>query len=801
MTDKIKELLHDLANLQQPYSLESLRLIFEKKKELFVKDVKLNEKYTSHWLVLCDINSEIVEWQRLQAELQKVANLKLEITALSSQHKIIQSRLKKIKTELLQKKGYFNHNAKPLFDTYHSYLLSKTPLLATAIPTHPSQQQRVLSAYLTILEEQLNALVLKTVRLNLADVLHRRRSFSANLKQLNIIVTETSTDAPQIYEKMKAIKARLVHFKTEFAKAQRELTENLSNQEVQKEIEYKLSLIETSKAELLSVGVKIAKSDLGQDIKTMLESDYEIAPNKEEFLIKQQNSLQWTNSAFNLHSWYSWSTNSSFNTDLKRSQAEFNYLQLLHQRGELTSRIKLLGEQLTSTSVLVNQSSTAPNSLIDLKKLQEHILQLFSEYAPNRKLTNVSNVSLVTEIADSLNSLDKRIDDAEKSLQLLEKLIEADSEILELRTNHSLTDETETLIPNNEEIIELRSTELQRQQEILILQEKITLCKTCLSHLAAIIKISSEQDTLRKEKKRLQTEMQLKNASQTQIPDCNTYESRIMQIQDTINLQISSLVTCQNLPTEMEIPIEPENEVNTEFTMLKKYQDDLCSWNSLICSNNQRATPSFQKWYQQLYIALQMHTFDETSCYQACQLLRDIHFELQSPNNDVLTHYQTLCADPQNQWQQLIQFKPPLPLVNDNNELAAVQHPALSRYLQALYEQQQVLEKYHSKESELLLQAIQNLHQGCLLYESNPKHPALQYLISNVDDPRYEILQKHRGFNIVNEWLAKFCSLLFDLIKNQQERTNYRQSFFFKPTKTVKLLQDTKAELISCMVG
>ncbi|ASQ44850.1 coiled-coil domain-containing protein [Legionella clemsonensis] len=799
MKDKIVDLIKELASLQESYSLETLTSIFDSKKELFVADVKLPEQYTSFWFILRNIYSELAVWQQLATEQQLETALRVDISSFSAQLKKIKSRLNHITEELLQQKGYLSSSG-ALFDDYNAYLLSQNPLIATMVPTSPQQQQHVLSNYLKILQEQLTTITLDTARLNLANLILKRKELSIKLKQFNVVVTDSCTDAPLLYDKLKELKDRLMNLKTGIDKAQQELAENISTEDINQEIKNKTNLIEKTKAELLSVDVKISRSELPSDIKVMLQSEYSLAGNKEIFLAEHESHLSWSSSLFNPYSWYSWSTDTEYKNKLSRSQSEFDYLQLLHQKEELATQIQLLTQQLVSAQNLLTTSSTTMRLSNDLTQLQQYTLQLLNEYNPNYKPATLNNVSLLTEIINTVGPLSRQIEETEESLRLLVQLIQINSSILEIRTTNALTDEIDALMPSPEELTQLRLTELARQQDTEVFHEKIKACNTSLASLATIAELMKEQELLRKEKASLETVLKAKKAKLPQTTSPNSFEIKVAPIKHSIQLQIAHLDAAQRtMLTEPEHPLIQEQVVSEKFSKLIAYQNSLTSWNCAIVENRHFFPAQLQDWYQQLYITLQMNVRDDIVCHQACQLLRDIYFELkiakESKNSPVLTKYQTLCPKPQSTWQSLIALKPGLPLLQEGKKLTEVQHSVLWNHLKKLYQQQQLLNKSHPREGQLLLQAIQNLHQGCLLYEINPKHPALQHLLSSLDDPRYEILQKHRGFHKVYEWMAKLCSFLLDLIKKPQEKSDYRLFCFFKPTKTVQLLQDATIEL------
>ncbi|KTC76876.1 hypothetical protein [Legionella brunensis] len=808
MKDKIMDLVRELGSLNQPYTLESLTLIFDKYKELFAKDVKPPEKLAAIWYALRNIRTQLTDWQQLVTEQQDVVILQAEINKSLVRLDEVETRSSQIQDSILQQQGHLDNVCPGLVKAYNDHLIAQDPLIAVNTPNNFRQQQHLLNTYLEILQTKLHTIETETTRLKVAEALLMRKELVIQLKKLNIIVTDNSSDASQIFEKLTLEKEDLSNLKLQLEKSQQELAENISLSDVQEEIGNKTRLIEEMNAELLSVDSKIKKSTLVEDIRLTLENDYQLATDKEQFIAEQEEAVNWYNSSFNPSSWYSWGMDPSFKTNLSQRQSELHYLQLLHQHEQLTAQIVSLTQYVSRTEGYIKTSSVTPKSNNSISQLQEEVVNLLSEFNSRYSPTNVNKVTLLTDVIDSLGPLCKKIDVFDYALRILPEIIALDRSILELRMTQSLVQGVESFMLTPEELSKLQNTESVRQKELSTYLEKIKDCKTCLNAIQTIANLDKELKELRNEKRSLKLDLKYKKAKQVSLPDCSNHEVKKEQAQHFISLQITNLdTTLQEIVSKTEEPLRQEAQVREQvisekFNILISYQDNLNSWNRFIRDIKHPIPLPLQEWYQQLFIALQTHVRDEMRYNQACQLLRDIYFELNTTGTSakytVLSSYQTLCPNPHNSWQILTNLKPSFPIGKE--QLAEVKHQTLRDGLNALYQQQKILAMNYPREGELLRQAIYNLHQGCLLFESNPNHPALKNLKSSMDDPRYEALQKHRGFYKICEWLAQLCTTLLAFIRKNQD-THYRQLFFFKPTQTAKLLDNINTELINCMAG
>ncbi|WED43144.1 hypothetical protein [Legionella cardiaca] len=801
MMDKIKSLVKELASLSQPYNLESLALIFYNYKELFDNNVSPPEQLAPIWYSLRNVREQIVDWQHLDSEQKAVAAVNSIIIKSDRQLDEIEKQIHKLKDEVLQQQGQINKCYPNLLEAYHACLMKQEPTIALGIPSDLRQQRYALDSYLEILQEQLKILELDSTRLSLSESLIKRKELIAQLKMLNIIISENVSDATRIYDKLKIQREDLGILRLGLETVQRELADTISILDVQQEIENKTLLIDETNAELLSVTTKLKQSLLAPETRKTLENDYQLATDKQKLLEERQNALNWHNSSLNPYAWYEWRMNPAFKTDRQQLQAEFHYLQLWHQQAQLTSESIHLNQQLASAQGFVKPQLTTFKVSSDSCKLHERALQLLKEHNPMYASTNINNVALMTDILDSLDSIHKKNEVLEEALQILPTLIELDRTILELRTTHLLIVEIDNLILSPEELNKLRSSELTRQKDIQEQTEKINSCKTCIQSMDRLADLNKLAKELNESKRIIKAELKHNKAKQVNMPDCSSHDMKKNQTQHCISRQIATLETdLQEILTRQEESLSYTQEKNTKFKALITYQDSLNAWNRRIRNISPAMTVEFEEWYQELFVALQVHMQNETQHNQACQLLRDIYFEIAHPqaNDAVLSHYRALCPNPKSSWELLTSLKPAF--ATEPHSLAEVKNPTLNNRLKALYQQQKLLAKNYPREAELLHQAICNLHQGCLMAEENPTHPVLKNLNFSLNDPRYEALHNHRGFFKICEWLAQLCLALLTIIHANQGK-NYRQLFFFKPTHTSKLLNETTTELIHCLAG
>lgn len=801
MKAKIRSLVSELTNLPQPHELDKLSSIFNRYADLFLKNVKPIEELATHWYALRNIRIQISEWQQLVNEQKALLNLKDKLDKLRSNLQLSSQQIVNTETQILEHKKIIERLYPSLLEQYNTYLITLNPITAISYPSNPQQQKNLILAYLETLKSQYTSLQLDEARLQLTDLLAQRSAVILQLKQLQIILSSSDlSELEKLHATIKLKRQTLNHLKVELEKIQQELAENISAYDVQQDVENKIHLIDTARSTLFNLQSKIEGYYLPLEVKNILADEYKKAKDKAKFISQKQQDLNWFASSWNPFAWYGWGTDANFQTSLAKKQSEFNYFQLLYQSEQITQEIEELKLKLRRTQNLILPTMKSLKLNTEPSLLHKQAVKLLTAYDSHYSIANVTSMSLLTDIIDNVSPIMRKIDQLDEILHLLCQLQELERTILQLRTTHSLMMDVTDLIPAKNEIISLQQLAPKRQSTVQCLANNIQSCTECVDSLNAINELEKQLKFNKDAKRHLKEEIKQAKINLIDYPNCSHHEIKKIQTQRCITFQIEAL---NKLAAILDEPASNENlpVVASKSAEFISYQDKLNSWNRLIRNVSISLPIDLSEWYHQLFIALQSQVNDEATFNQACQLLRDILFEVQYPvekdHFSVIQAYQRMCPEPSLSWKILTNLKPMLPVCN--TQLAAVSNKKLGAKLDALYQQQAILEKKHPREAELLLQATQTLHQATLLADSNSNHYILKNLTPSIADPRYESLQRHRGFFKICEWLAELCASLLALIKNKSQKENdYRQLFFFKPTHSAQLLTTATMDIVSC---
>ncbi len=194
------------------------------------------------------------------------------------------------------------------------------------------------------------------------------------------------------------------------------------------------------------------------------------------------------------------------------------------------------------------------------------------------------------------------------------------------------------------------------------------------------------------------------------------------------------------------------------------------------------------QWYMDVYKAIEVNSNEDDS-FQASHLMRDILFELQYKKDlDVIRAYMRLCPNPEKDLNRLLSLKPNLPLIDESSdEVTELQDTPTE--LKPLYAQYMKLKKDHPIEGKLLLQAIHSLRVAKIFIDMPNSDISIAQIPSLSEDPRYELLKRHRGFFKVWEAVEDFCRMLIGKIKGQAEFEYSKRPCFFR-TKSAQLIEE-----------
>lgn len=347
-------------------------------------------------------------------------------------------------------------------------------------------------------------------------------------------------------------------------------------------------------------------------------------------------------------------------------------------------------------------------------------------------------------------------------------------------------DENPEDILNDKENIEKVVSNSQQNSALL---EKMSLIynkgNEISKNYAAIQQQMNIQDSLLLTQKELLAAKEKEDAILKQEIATNSTESiaeTIMHIISTI--QPSLALIDANRPGE-EVLLD--SNLAVDFGKFSNDISKLIELNSII-STKFPADTGFINWYKQLYGSiLRFCPGKQEIGAQSIQLLNDIRIEiLASPNvvSTALRNYQKFCPEPQQNWRKLIEVKLAcaVPTPNSLNE------SLLKSKFPQTYSHYQTLQN-HPK-GNLLYQLLESL---LVLHESNDSQ-AWRTALNWLDDPHFDLLGKHRKLGVIVEILAQICTYIKRYFF-PQTTSNYRDSWFFLPTKTETLLRQDLAKL------
>ena len=256
----------------------------------------------------------------------------------------------------------------------------------------------------------------------------------------------------------------------------------------------------------------------------------------------------------------------------------------------------------------------------------------------------------------------------------------------------------------------------------------------------------------------------------------------------------SELAVLQELQPATE-PVADSDQANPPSTTpsisASSNKSLLSEWHSRITSFlAKNKANSLRLWYEQVYDLTTNAPSHQLNQYE--QLIKDIYFELQRKQSEeaisALHTYQRLCPNPKISMESIIDLKPNLDVTkNFFTSAKAVKKYAIP--FQKLYAQYDRLKNTHPLEADLLLDAMNGLY---FLHQQTKATP--NFVINNsphiIDDPRYNLLKRHRGFGIVWQAIEDCFNWIVGVIKKQPDYKYSQQHSLFK-TRTQKLIEET----------
>lgn len=231
-----------------------------------------------------------------------------------------------------------------------------------------------------------------------------------------------------------------------------------------------------------------------------------------------------------------------------------------------------------------------------------------------------------------------------------------------------------------------------------------------------------------------------------------------------------------SLDTTHTTPPTKIKQPDTLPSSKKEESIQLANWHRANIDALQKYSPELQSWYQELYARAESALMQTPYSQKYSHLIRDIFFELQIKKElYVIESYQSLCPTPQDDCTALLALKPEY-VISEHfaDELEKEQLPLPLMKLNNQYKQ---LKRKHPVAAELLLQTLQNLYCTWKKAKSSPTSSPRPSLM---DDPRYDVLKRQRGFLKIVQAIEDFYHWLEGKCLGQAEYEYRQKPSFFK---------------------
>lgn len=537
---------------------------------------------------------------------------------------------------------------------------------------------------------------------------------------------------------------------------------------------------------------KLQTSDhIPEQTRNNAERDYNNAQDKQQFITNEEKQSGFAETWFNLYGIYDWATNPNYSKKMQDNTNCMNYYKLLHERTIKTQYIDQLKkhlailQQISPTSV-----EKAEQQHVKLTEIvQETIkhLQLFDE-----QLT-ISPTEDPGQIYDLLTQnklqLSEKLAHYRQGLDLFAEISAIDRDNQQLRTQNSYLQTTKQDF-SPAEINKFEASVKQNEEKIKLLTANVD---TCTVYLQVADDIVRQKEQLAKLAEELANQQKTYDNLAGLLAKDGYPDSQKAQL-EALHKNFINIKT--NLQTWYDQELAKEEEIiNPEIpkpAITNAFHAQLTEQHHSILTRN--TLPEYlQSWYQELYETLLAASSNETTFYQATQVLRDIHFELEFPNKEfrVLHRYYQLCKSPKTDYQNLLAIKPAVAI--DDSKLDNLDNQTLQLRFDALYRHQQAMQKSHPREAQLLWQATRNLQRLALHAQTNLEQGIDTTVVGNLlVDPRYEDLHGHRGLLKAVEYLAQLCTSFLSFIGCAPESVGvYSQRFFYISPQSQQLLEAT----------
>lgn len=798
MKEELRALAAQLLTSSQPTNFLSFYTLLTHYDHLFNQESSPPEEVKALWLFLHDFRELLKRWKGNADRQAAIALIHEEQKRIQSEIKLIKDSLKTHDLETRKTKSQLEEPYQQLYEIYAKIQYQKDPILALSVYPGLREREVLIGGLEETLTRELNSIKFDDLKLILNRNWLRINDIQRQLRELNITLI-SDNDVRLLRSELENIQGQIIgheRYLHEFTRYSQRLKESISHQELSSTIKQLSDELEAAQQSLRMLDKEIEQFTLPAEVKRDLNYLFDEATDKENLLYIKGWQQVISTSSLNPLAWVNWLNNKNYAQNVQSMEQHYFYLSLLLKRYKLQSVIDSLRKKRNDARVMLpeapkeGQTASAPDSL------NREIIQLMQSYDTSCSGEKSSSLELKQELDRLSLAASNSIGQLGNGLKLIQELCELLSENTRLRTHNNILHGNELQLTTTQ-IKDLTAKAPARKVRIEELIGQISQCKDYLARMKQvtlsdthtmdlnlrIIELKRRQKELREELGHLPPPHELSlNQNQLEMElQRNLKQLKILLPESNISKVEGSI---ENHPP----PLKQEIEYHKKLDMMHQN----------ILPLLQELEQGLMHWYQNLFIALRSQATDKKRYYQAAQLLRDIHFELEYPHPinpyAVLLAYQTLAPHPDNDCAPLLKLKPPVPVMDTKPD--EVKSPALKTRLDNLYAHQAGMQNKHPREARLLEQATINLHQLAHIAEENDHHEDLQDIKECLADPRYESLQTHRGFLKVVEMIAQFITHLIRFVS--PKANDHRHRFFFIPTCSSQLLQATSHELTSC---
>lgn len=785
---RLKELKKSLANLPESYSLTDLTNIFDGYQLLLATPCAELDPLYSEWKSLNTIYQQYIDWQNhnLQNMDFCVHEHKHKLKSAKKNVRNISTLTPDLQTEYEQLKQTIEPELLDLLNEFIATQTKQDKSQAQFINHDLKDQLGTIEEYRGLIETEINHISLEIARLALYTNDKQRKETVSLLQQLNIIIPsscgleELPALMTQVNEQLQITQkneSSLEEFHKQFA-------QQFSGKNAMLEIETLSCAKQKIDEDLQKLTTQISQIKLDDSAIRKVAAQFKDAPDKKILLEELQTKLTKHTSYINPYAWRTWlaTHKDEFKREIAAQTLELQLTQLLATQDALNNKILDIDQQLAKQkSILdsINQLTSQTQTRIPVE-----IADLLSLSAV--KLNTTSDLDLFNILTTQIKSINIQIAGIKNALGLLNKLTDIESAAFAIRQQvfSKLKVDCSTLITDSEAMILNKS---QREQQLKLEELKIKLL-SCKNYERSLKDLAERIN-------HTQTESAPPNIKSKKKHDKQRVDEDTARANKINNLQASITTSITELKKTYVPEKKPENADKNQYPQL---WNQIIQWDKKINTFSQNMSPELKAWYEKLFMVLKNEAKEEKTLLQSIQLLRDIHFELSYADTGVLSQvlgeYYFQHASPSTSYMDLLELKPALAIDKSPEDLPALTDKTMQKKMKKLYDHQQSLAPQFPKEAALLKQATINFHQMALNRENKKKLPESFSPTFYTNDPRYKCLEKHRGFGKAWEWLAELCTTLLNKMRSTP-RSDYRNRFFFVPTQSCQLLNDTATAL------